>query len=99
MENATTLRDEARFRSVQCKGAGSWLSAIPASREFALSSCEFCFAALVRLGLPLPYSDNIQICNCGISITDTSGYHQITCKTGEDQFGHIIASCLCDLTV
>ena len=82
LENATTLRDEARFRSVQGKDAGSWLSAIPASREFVLSSCKLCLAALLRLGLPLPYSDNIQICNCGKSMTDTSSYRQITYKTG-----------------
>ena len=35
LENTTTLRDAARIRSLQGKGAGSWISAIPTSGKFA----------------------------------------------------------------
>ena len=82
LENTTSLRDEARLRSLNGKGAGAWLSAIPSSRKFALNSCEFRLVAFLRLGLPLPYSDDIHTCDCGRTITDSSGYHQITCKSG-----------------
>ena len=82
LENTTTLRDAARVCSLQGKGAGSWISAIPTSGKFALSTCEDHLAAFWRLSLPLPSNDEIQACDCGKPIHDSSGYHQITCKTG-----------------
>ena len=82
IENATSLQDGARLRSLQGKGAGSWLSAIPTSGKFALKPSEFWLAAYLRLGLPSPFCDNIQTCDCGRATGDSSGYYQITCKTG-----------------
>ena len=82
LENTTTLRDAARVRSLQGKGAGSWISAIPTSGKFALSTCEYRLAAFWRLGLPLPSNDEIQACDCGKPMHDFGSYHQITCKTG-----------------
>ena len=45
--------EAARFRSVQGKGAGSWIKAIPASNKFALGPNEFHLAVCLRLGLSL----------------------------------------------
>ena len=81
IENATSFRDAARFRSQQSKGAGSWLSAIPTSGKLALKPSELRLMAYLRLGLSLPLCDNIQKCDCGRATGDSSGYHQITCKT------------------
>ena len=75
LENTTALRDAARVRSLQGKGAGSWISAIPTSGKFALSTCEYRLVAFWRLGLPLPSNDEIQACDCGKPIHDSSGYH------------------------
>ena len=47
-----------------------------------LSPPNFWLAAYLRLGLPLPLCDNIQTCDCGRASDDSSGYRQITCKTG-----------------
>ena len=80
IENATSLRDDARLRSLQGKSAGSWLSAIPTSGKLALKPSEFRLAAYLRLGLLLPLCDNIQTCDCGQATGDSSGHHQITCK-------------------
>ena len=82
IENATSLRDGTRLRSLQGKGAGSWLSAIPTSEKLALKPSKFPLAAYLRLGLPLPFCENIQTRDCGRATGDSSGYHQITCKTG-----------------
>ena len=65
IENATSLRDGARLRSLQCKGAGSWLSAIPTSGKLTLKPSKVWLAAYLRFGLPLPFCDNIQTCDCG----------------------------------
>ena len=45
-------------------------------------SSHLCLAALLRLGLPLLYSEDIHTCDCGKTITDSSRYHQITYKSG-----------------
>ena len=102
IENAASLRDGARFSSLQGKGAGSWLSAIPTSGKFALKPCEFRLGAYLRLGLPLPLCDNIQSCECGRVTSDSSGYHQMVCKTGGPVWSHksitsVWPECLNDL--
>ena len=52
IQNALSLRDGARLRSLQGKSAGSWSSAIPTSRKLALKPSKFRLAAYLRLGLP-----------------------------------------------
>ena len=105
IENATSLRDGARFRSLQGKGAGSWLSAIPTSGKLALKPCEFRLTAYLRLGLSLPLCDNIQACDCGKVASDSSGYHQMVCKTGggpvwtHDSITSVWSECLNDLKI
>ncbi len=99
IENATSLRDGARLCSLQGKGAGSWLFAIPTSGKLALKLSEFWLAAYLRLGLPLSLCDNIQTCDCGRATGDSSGNHQITCKTGLVLCGHMTRSCLCGQSV
>ena len=82
VDAAPTARDEARFRSLQGKSAGAWLHALPTSYGFALNPCEFRLACRVRLGLPITISKWVESCNCNASL-DNSGYHLLTCKTGE----------------
>ena len=105
IENAASFRDGASFRSLHGKGAGSWLSAIPTSGKFALKPCEFLLAAYLKLGLPLPLCDNIQSCECGRVTSDSSGYHQMVCKTGggpvwsHDSITSVWSECLNDLKI
>ena len=105
VDNATSLRDGARLRSLQRKGAGFWLSAIPTSGKLALKPSKFRFAAYLRLGLPLHLCDNIQACDCGRATRNSRGYYQITCKTGgcpvwsHDSIMTVRSKCLNDLKI
>ena len=47
--------DAARFRSLQGKGARSWVEAIPASNKFALGPNEFHLAVCLKMGLSLEF--------------------------------------------
>ena len=53
-----------RLLSVQDKGAGSWLEAIPTEESLALKPSEFRLAASLRLGVPLPYNEWNILCDC-----------------------------------
>ena len=89
IEHSST-EDTACLRSLQGRGSGAWLDAVPTSRKLAISPGLFCLAAFIRLGLPLPLSHLIKNCECGKPL-DQEGYHLITCKFGGvDQSGHII---------
>ena len=61
--------------------------------------------AYMRLGLPLPLCDNIQSCECGRVTSDSSGYHQMVCKTGggsvwsHDSITSVWSECLNDLKI
>ena len=81
MEDTPTTRDAARLRSLQGKGAGAWLEAVPSSQKLALKPSEFRLASFLRLGHSMPFSSLINNCNCGRPVDD-SGYHLLTCKTG-----------------
>ena len=81
MEDTPTTRDAARLRSLQGKGAGAWLEAVPSSQKLALKPSEFRLASFLRLGHFMPFSSLINNCNCGRPVDD-SGYHLLTCKTG-----------------
>ena len=81
IETASCMRDEARLRSIQGKGAGAWLNAIPSSSKLALVSRDFHLAACLRLGLAMPFNGCIPQCDCG-SYLDGSGYHLMSCKWG-----------------
>ena len=74
IETASCMRDEARLRFIQGKGAGAWLNAIPSSSTLALVSRDFRLAACLRLGLAMPFNGCIPQCDCG-SYMDGSGYH------------------------
>ena len=86
VDAAPTARDEARFCSLQGKSAGAWLHALPTSYGFTLNPCKFRLTRRVRLGLPITISKWVESCNCNASLDD-SGYHLLTCKTGEALFG------------
>ena len=81
MEDTPTTRGAARLRSLQGKGAGAWLEAVPSSQKLALKPSEFRLASFLRLGHSMPFSSLINNCNCGRPVDD-SGYHLLTCKTG-----------------
>ena len=81
IETASCMRDEARLRSIQGKGAGAWLNAIPSSNKLAPVSRDFRLAAYLRLDLAMPFNGCNPQCDCG-SYLDGSGYHLMSCKWG-----------------
>ena len=68
-------------QSIQGKGAGAWLNAIPSSSKLALVSLDFRLAACLRLGLAMPFNGCIPQCDCS-SYLDGLGYHLMSCKWG-----------------
>ena len=78
---APNPKEAARLRSIQGRGAGAWIDAIPNSQKFALKPREFQLATFVRLGLPVDSSKWISKCDCGKPL-DLEGYHLLTCKCG-----------------
>ena len=52
MEDAPTSRDAARLRSLQGKGAGAWLEAVPSSKKLALRPSDFRLASFLDLVVP-----------------------------------------------
>ena len=78
---ASSDQDAARLRSSQGRGAGAWLQAIPSTENYSLKSTEFKIASYLRMGLPLPSSDCVRNCDCGVKL-DSLGYHLLTCKFG-----------------
>ena len=67
-------RDAARLRSLQENGAGSWLEVIPSSGKHALKANKFSIASYLRMGLPLPFTEWANVCDCG-RVIDPQGYH------------------------
>ena len=49
----------------QGRGAGAWLDVIPTSGKHALRANEFSIASNLRLGLALPFTDWVKVCDCG----------------------------------
>ena len=84
-------------------------SAIPSFNKFALSSSNFTLAASIRLGLPIPFPEWVNKCDCGRSIDvdgfDADGFHLLTCKTGggpvwtHDSMVSVWAECLGSLNL
>ena len=91
MEDAPTSRDAARLRSLQGKGAGAWLEAVPSSKKLALRPSGFRLASFLRLGHSMPFSSLINNCNCGRQVDD-SGYHLIKTRGGPVWTHNIIVS-------
>ena len=58
MQELESKRDRTRLRSLQERGAGTWLDAIPTSTKFALSSDDYRLATCVRLGCSMPMSSH-----------------------------------------
>ena len=104
IDNAATTRDASRLRSIQGKGAGAWLSSIPSSQRFALNSCNYRLASLLRLGMSLSLSDWLPKCHCG-TLQDDSGYHLLTCKSEggsiwtHEAIASVWSDCLRDLHI
>ena len=83
IENSSSIQDQSRLSSLQGKGAGTWLLAVPTSSVVALCPCNYCLAKLMRLGCMMPVVSGQ--CDCGKEL-DQEGYHLVMCKTGEVVF-------------
>lgn len=70
-----------RTRLLSCSGIGAsgWLTAIPFCGSLTLSNEEFCTAALLRLGLPIPACVSAGSCVCGKPMDDL-GRHALVCS-------------------
>ena len=77
---ASFSREASRLRSIQGRGAGAWLDAIPSSKKLALKPREFQLATFSRLGFLVDSSKWIQKCDCRKQL-NSEGYHLLTCKT------------------
>ena len=53
-ENSQSCHEASRFRSLQGKGAGTWLDSIPTSTKFALNAADFCLATRLSWGVTCP---------------------------------------------
>ncbi|XP_062515316.1 uncharacterized protein LOC134190814 [Corticium candelabrum] len=74
-------KDSVPLRSLQGKGAGSWLNAIPSTQNLVILPGNFRLAAFMRLGMamPLPLLADEYECECGKMI-DREGLSQpVTC--------------------
>ena len=104
LAHAPSDRDAARLRSLHGKGAGSWLDVIPSSDKHALKANEFSIASYLRLGLPLPFTDWVNVCDCGRDIYP-QGYHLLVCKYGggpvwaHNSILHGWSECMSDLHI
>ena len=67
--------------SLQGKGAGAWLSAVPSSKKFALISSNFILEVSLRLGPPISFLKWVNKCDCGRPLDvdgfDTDGFHML----------------------
>ena len=84
--DSSCQKDAARLLSLQGKGAGAWLSAVPSSKKFALSPNSCISAASMRLWIPVSFPEWVNKCNCGRTLdikgSDADGLHLLTCKNG-----------------
>ena len=100
----TRERDIARMRSLQGRGAGAWLEAIPVSDKYAMEPSEFRLASCMRLGQAMPFGKWIDHCDCGCQL-DEEGYHLLTCKRGggpvwsHNRILSVWSECLNDLQI
>ncbi|CAI7796280.1 unnamed protein product [Closterium sp. NIES-54] len=68
----TSPQHLARLTSLQGPHAGDRLTAAPCSSHMQLSPTEWCIAAAIRLGLPIPHLTTTRTCTCGSAFTDPS---------------------------
>ena len=68
LQGLESTGDKACPRSLQRRGAGAWLDAIPTSTKFALSSGDYCLAQHLRLGCYIVVchcrTDHLRQCEC-----------------------------------
>ena len=82
--DSSSQKDAARLLSLQGKGTGAWLSAVPSSKKFVLSPNSSILAASMRLGIPVSFPEWVNKCDCGRNLdlkrSDADGFHLLTCK-------------------
>ena len=59
----SSSKDKARLRSIRGIGAGAWVSSIPSSEKFTLSSNNFVLAVSLRIGHLLSLPDSVSNCD------------------------------------
>ena len=79
IDTTASVKAAACLRSLQGKGSGAWLQAIPISCKFALEQKQFQLVAYVRLGIHMSIAKWMVKCDCRKPL-DGDGYHLITCK-------------------
>ncbi|CAI7830711.1 unnamed protein product [Closterium sp. NIES-53] len=63
------------------RGAGAWVSAVPAHADFTFTAAEWSIAAAVRLGLPIQQLHVAGRCVCGTMYADSANrHHALRCK-------------------
>jgi hypothetical protein len=84
ISSLSSAREKARFHSVSDSHSGDWLKVVPSpSLGLALSSAEFKFASLYRLGLPMyPESSSCSSCQ---QTNDSMGDHAVGCGGDRDR--------------
>ena len=74
----TTVREKARFQSLQLDHTGDWLNALPSSSlGLHLKPQEFCIAVKYRLGAPVFPGEGP--CTACSRLSDEHGDHAISC--------------------
>ena len=63
--DSSSQKDAARLLSLQGKGAGAWVSAVPSSKKSMLLPNSFILAASMRLGIPVSFPEWVNKCDCG----------------------------------
>ena len=73
IDSAICSKEVSHLRSIQGRGARTWINDIPISQRFALKPKEFQLATFLRLGLPVDSSKWITRCDCEKDL-DSDGY-------------------------
>ena len=81
IDHACSKLSAARLHSLQGRGAGAWIDAIPSCGKLSMKPSEYRLATYIRLGMSMPFRSLIATCECGRSL-DSEGFHLLTCKHG-----------------
>ena len=81
IDHACSKLSAARLHSLQGRGAGAWIDAIPSCGKLSMKPSEYRLATYIRLGMSMPFHSLITTCECGRSL-DSEGFHLLTCKHG-----------------
>ena len=87
LKASVSMRDAAHFHSLTGKGVGAWISVVPSSAWFAIDSCVYRLACMLRLGLPVCPSEWLSSCECGELLWMILDITFCLVNSAEDPFG------------